>query len=111
MARGRGMYRFVSLAVGLGILVCMGGALAQQAQPPAAAEPAKAEAPAPNLPSYFTATNDPQKPAWPDPTGGASGVWATPAGDGKGDVPDQLKPTDLYDRVAHNLYSINMCGC
>src|SRR5881409_1983034 len=63
---------------------------------------------APQLPAYFTATNDPQKPAWPDPTGGASGVWATPAGDGKGDVPDQLKLGDLYDRIAHNLYSINM---
>ena len=28
-------------------------------------------------------------------------------GDGKGDVPEQLKPTDLYDRILHNLYSIN----
>jgi Amt family ammonium transporter len=84
---------------------------AQEARPPAVgAEPAKAEAAAaaPNLPEYFTATNkDPQKPAWPDPTGGASGVWATPAGDGKGDVPEQLKPTDLYDRILHNLYAIN----
>ena len=69
--------------------------------------PAEAPAAAPNLPAYFTATNDPQKPAWPDPTGGASGVWATPAGDGKGDVPEQLKPTDLYDRILHNLYAIN----
>src|SRR5712691_6918097 len=86
-------------------------ARAQEARPPVVgAEPAKAEAAAaaPNLPEYFTATNkDPQKPAWPDPTGGASGVWATPASDGKGDVPDQLKPTDLYDRITHNLYSIN----
>src|SRR6266704_5620381 len=84
---------------------------AQEARPPVVgAEPAKAEAAAaaPNLPEYFTATNkDPQKPAWPDPTGGASGVWATPAGDGKGDVPEQLKPTDLYDRILHNLYAIN----
>ena len=108
MARGRGMYRFVSLVVGLWILACTSGAFAQQAQAPAVpAEPAQVEAPAPNLPTYFTATNDPQKPAWPDPTGGASGVWATPAGDGKGDVPAQLKPTDLYDRILHNLYSIN----
>ena len=73
----------------------------------AAAAPAEAPAAAPNLPAYFTATSDPQKPAWPDPTGGASGVWATPAGDGKGDVPEQLKPTDLYDRILHNLYAIN----
>src|ERR1043165_3385810 len=42
---------------------------------------------APTLPAYFTATNDPAKPAWPDPTGGASGTWAAPAGDGKGDAP------------------------
>src|SRR4029453_15759150 len=103
MARG-GLYRFASLAVGLGMLVCVGVPFAQQAQPPAASE---APAAAPNLPPYFTATSDPQKPAWPDPTGGASGVWATPASDGKGDVPEQLKPTDLYDRIVHNLYSIN----
>jgi len=60
------------------------------------------------LPAYFTATNaDPAKPTWPDPTGAASGVWATPAGDGKGDTPATLGTTDLYDRIAHNLYSIN----
>src|SRR4029077_659041 len=72
---------------------------------PAAAAPA---APAPKLPPYFSAASpDPKTTLWPDPTGGNSGVWATPAGDAKGDVPDQLKPTDLYDRIAHNLYSIN----
>ena len=27
---------------------------------------------------------------WPDPTGAAAGVWITPAGDGKGDVPASL---------------------
>ncbi len=59
------------------------------------------------LPAYFTATNDPAKPSWPDPTGGAAGVWATPAGDGKGDVPDAMTIPDLYARVVHNLYSIN----
>ncbi|HEY2385984.1 MAG TPA: ammonium transporter [Candidatus Binatia bacterium] len=60
------------------------------------------------LPSYFTATNDPAKPAvWPDPTGGASGAWAAPAGDAKGDVPGSLSVSDVYDRVVHNLYSIN----
>ena len=65
------------------------------------------EAAAPSLPAYMTATNDPAKPAWPDPTGGAAGVWATPAGDAKGDVPSALSLTDLYDRVTHNLYAIN----
>jgi len=77
------------------------GARAEDAAAPAAA-PA-----APQLPAYFSSTNDPAKPSWPDPTGGATGVWATPAGDGKGDVPDQLKISDLYDRIAHNLISIN----
>jgi ammonium transporter, Amt family len=62
---------------------------------------------APTLPAYFTATNDPAKPSWPDPAGGASGVWAAPAGDGKGDVPSSLDIPALYDRIAHNLYSIN----
>jgi Amt family ammonium transporter len=67
----------------------------------------RAEDAPPELPAYFTATNDPAKPAWPDPTGGASGVWATPAGDAKGDVPSGMSVGDVYDRVAHNLYSIN----
>ena len=67
-----------------------------------------ADAP-PELPAYFTATNaDAAKPTWPDPTGAAAGVWATPAGDGKGDVPSELSNTDLYDRIVHNLFSINM---
>jgi Amt family ammonium transporter len=113
----RGKYRtiFASLAAGLWILLVIGLSLAQEAPAPGAGEPTKVEAPAaaaapaPKLPTYFTATSDdPKKPsAWPDPTGGASGVWATPAGDAKGDIPDQLKPTDLYDRIVHNLYSIN----
>src|SRR5262249_1092143 len=71
----------------------------------AAAPPAAAATP--QLPAYCSGTNDPAKPSWPDPTGAATGVWATPAGDGKGDVPESLKVTDLYDRVAHNLVSIN----
>lgn len=62
----------------------------------------------PKLPGYFTATSpNPDAPAWPDPTGAAAGVWATPAGDGKGDIPSTLGPAELYDRIAHNLYSIN----
>jgi Amt family ammonium transporter len=64
------------------------------------------------VPSYFAGSNDPKKPSWPDPTGAAAGVWATPGGDGTeknlGDVPSKLTSTDLYDRIAHNLYSINM---
>ncbi len=64
---------------------------------------------APAVPGYFSGANtDPAKPTWPDPTGGATGVWATPAGDAKGDVPSTLSVADVYDRVAHNLVSINM---
>jgi Amt family ammonium transporter len=80
------------------------GAFADEA--PAAA-PAAA-APAPQLPPYFTGANPEKGPAvWPDPTGAASGVWATPAGDGKGDAPGSLSVTDVYDRMVHNLYGIN----
>ena len=84
--------------------------------PPPVEAPAAAPAEAaPVLPTYFTATNPAKKPIWPDKTGAASGVWATPAGDGKGDVPSSLAITDLYDRMTHNLYSINyiwtlICG-
>ncbi len=79
------------------------------APPAAAAAPSASAAPAP-LPPYFSGANDTTgKPAtWPDPTGGAAGVWATPAGDGKGDTPSTLSTADVYDRVAHNLFSINM---
>jgi ammonium transporter, Amt family len=87
---------------------------------PAAGADVKKDAPAtapatPPLPGYFSGTNaDPKKPTWPDPTGGAAGTWATPSGaldkDNKpaGDVPGDLKTSDLYDRIAHNLFSINM---
>ncbi len=68
-----------------------------------------ASAAPPPLPAYFSGANAEGKPpTWPDPTGAAAGVWATPAGDGKGDQPSALSPTDLYDRTAHNLFSINM---
>jgi len=37
---------------------------------------------------------------------------ATRGGDGTennlGDVPSKLTSTDLYDRIAHNLFSVNM---
>ena len=88
-----------------------GGAIAVEvtevAQAPAAAAAAAPAAPA-ALPAYFSGTNDPSKPAWPDQTGGSAGVWAAPAGDGKGDTPASLGASDLYDRITHNLFSINM---
>ncbi len=64
---------------------------------------------APTLPAYFSGTSpDPAAPLWPDQTGGAAGTWTTPAGDGKGDVPSAMTVETLYDRIAHNLFSINM---
>jgi len=107
--------RLLSASAALSLCLLGGFAYGQETKAPE--EPAKVEvpaaaapaaAPAPKLPAYFSGSSeDPKKPAWPDATGAATGVWATPAGDGKGDVPDQLKPNDLYDRIAHNLYSIN----
>ena len=54
---------------------------------------------------------DPEK--WPDPTGANAGYWATPSpgpadapvGD---DDPAAMTPPKLYDRIVHNLFSINM---
>lgn len=75
---------------------------------------ATTDAPAPPvLPPYFSGTNPKdekgeEKTLWPDPTGGNAGVWTTPGGDGKGDDPSKLSLTDVYDRVNHNMYSINM---
>jgi ammonium transporter, Amt family len=119
MKKVRGSYFLASLAIGLWMVLFTGRSFA--AEEAKAPEPAKAEAPAaapaapaaaepaPKLPTYFTATSDDPKkpPAWPDPTGAATGVWATPAGDGKGDIPEKLSIQDVYDRMAHNLYSIN----
>src|SRR6266576_339818 len=121
----RRIYRFVFafLAMLLWTRLSVGISLAEEAKAPPAEAPKAdappampaapsapaAAAPAPKLPGYFTATSDDPKkpPAWPDPTGSASGVWATPASDGKGDIPEKLSMQDLYDRMAHNLYSIN----
>lgn len=84
---------------------------------PADGVAADATAAAPTLPDYFTGTNpeetDPSKPQpppkWPDPTGGYAGYWTTPAGTAVGDGdPSGKTPKDLYDRIVHNLFSINM---
>jgi Amt family ammonium transporter len=64
------------------------------------------------LPGYFTGTNDPkdpEHPAWPDPIGAKAGYWATPAAGPVGDGdPAALTPVALYERVVHNLFSINV---
>lgn len=66
---------------------------------PAATE---AAASAPAVPDYMTGLKS------VDPTGAMAGVWASPSMDGKGDDRLKVGTADLYDRVAHNLYSINM---
>jgi ammonium transporter, Amt family len=104
--------KFKLLLLGLlaSLTTLSSAAFADEPAPAGSAVPAApaAAAPAP-LPAYFSGANAEGKPpTWPDPTGAAAGVWATPAGDGKGDVPSALGPTDIYDRVAHNMFSINM---
>jgi ammonium transporter, Amt family len=73
------------------------------------ARPALAEEEAPALPSYMTTTSpDAEKPLWPDPTGANAGYWTTPSPGPVGDDdPAKLSNAQLYDRIAHNLYSIN----
>jgi Amt family ammonium transporter len=97
----------------LALLACFCVALSSAAladEPTAAPVASASTAPAPPpLPAYFSGANAEGKPpTWPDPTGAAAGVWATPAGDGKGDQPSTLGVPDVYDRVAHNLFSINV---
>jgi Amt family ammonium transporter len=62
------------------------------------------------VPDYFTGTNlDPKAPKWPDAGGGNAGYWTTPSGGPVGDGdPKAMTPDKLYDRIAHNLFSINM---
>jgi Amt family ammonium transporter len=85
------------------------------APPTPAAAPAEAPAAAPaaaTLPPYFAPDPSAKDSPWPDPTGGAAGYWTTPSpgpsdkpvGD---DDPAALTIPKLYDRIAHNLYSIN----
>src|SRR5262245_53554749 len=88
-------------------------AIAQEPEPaPAAADTPPAPEP---VPPYFTGTNpeDPDKPGetktlWPDPTGANAGAWITPAPDPGDGNPEKRTIPDLYDRIAHNMFSINM---
>lgn len=77
---------------------------------PAGDAPKEEAAPAAELPTYFTGTNkDPKNPEWPDPTGGKAGYWVTPSAKPIGDGdPSAQTPADLYSRIVHNMYSINM---
>ena len=115
---------FLIAGLGLATVACSRSAPAQEekkeeAIPAAAAAPetpaatdaaAAAAAAAAALPPYFTGTNpDPAKPLWPDSTGASAGYWTSPSAGpiGDGDPKARTIP-DLYDRIAHNLFSINI---
>lgn len=77
---------------------------------PETAAPAATPAPEP-VPDYFTGTNPAEPPAkWPDPTGANAGYWITPSPGpvGDGDPAKSQTIPSLYDRVAHNMFSINI---
>jgi ammonium transporter, Amt family len=99
-----------AMAVG-GVIGNWGNAQEADKAAPAAETPAAAPA-APALPPYFTPDPSAEGSPWPDPTGGAAGYWTTPSASpaeapvGDGD-PAGLTIPKLYDRVSHNLYSIN----
>jgi hypothetical protein len=95
------------LVVALGTWGTVG--FAQDEAPPPAAE-AAAPATAASLPDYCTGTNPAEGPAkWPDPTGAAAGTWASPSAGPVGDGDPALKTVpELYDRIIHNLFSINV---
>jgi Amt family ammonium transporter len=99
-------YKLLLLALVAILMTLSTGAFADDPAPAAAATASAAPTP---LPPYFSGANAEGKPpTWPDPTGANTGVWATPAGDGKGDIPATLGPADVYDRSVHNMFSINM---
>ncbi|RIK79451.1 MAG: ammonium transporter [Planctomycetota bacterium] len=104
--RSRWLSLWVALAVLTGTTVFLDviPALAQDA--PAAAESASSPAPAadpatPSPTAYFSGNPT------PDPTGGGAGAGIVPATGGDPD-PETLSKTDLYNRIAHNFFSINM---
>src|SRR5258706_5564498 len=110
--RGARRMLFAACVAALGALFLYSHTVRAEEEMPAMTPPAEEAAapvdaaPAP-LPNYFSSTNaDPEKPTWPDTTGGAADVWATPAGDGKGDTPATVGSSGVYDRVAPNPCSI-----
>jgi ammonium transporter, Amt family len=71
-------------------------------------KPAEAAPAAPALPPYFAPTTGTGSP-WPDAGGGASGYPITPSAGPVGDGdPEALTKTQLYERSAHNMFSINV---
>lgn len=100
-----------------GVFFLWSGSLAAQESTPDSTPPAAAPAPSAALPPYMTGVSPtPDKPLWPDPVGANSGSWITPsAGPVGDDNPAQKSQAELYDRIAHNMFSINtlwilLCG-
>jgi Amt family ammonium transporter len=72
-----------------------------------AEEPAEEAAETPTY-SYLSPATGEGSP-WPDAGGGAAGYWTTPSAGPVGDGDTAaLTPDKLYDRIAHNTFSINM---
>ncbi|MCI0491384.1 MAG: hypothetical protein L0Z07_00435, partial [Planctomycetes bacterium] len=109
----------------VGAAIAVGGFAGNwtRAQEAATTEPVSAAgataAPTPSLPDYFDGratdtnadgtVNEKDAPKWPDATGAAAGYWTTPSAGPVGDNdPAAMSPSKLYDRIAHNLFSINM---
>ena len=127
ISRNWGRFRplfFVSAVAGALVVGAVVEALiAQEATPPAAAPAADAPAaastaaPAATLPDYYDAhatdtnadgtVDAKDTPKWPDATGGAAGYWITPSAAPGDDDPAKLTVPNLYDRIAHNMISIN----
>src|SRR5262245_22574107 len=122
--RWRVLLFMAALFSGLTLVPVVQGIFAQEkaAETPAAAAaaaeasagPAAAQATA--LPDYYDghATDkngdgkiDDKDAKWPDPTGGSAGYWTTPAAAPGDDDPSKIPVSGLYDRISHNLYSIN----
>src|SRR5262245_63190727 len=124
--RRQTLIMFVALATGFFVSrwVFSEGPAAPADEQTSSATGATTPATPPSIPDYFDAhaidTNGDGKvdekdtPKWPDATGATAGAWTNPAysvdANGKstgGELPSSLSTTDLYDRISHNLFSIN----
>lgn len=113
--------RFAALMLGAAMFACASGIVrAQEATEAATAEATPTETPSaetapteaaaePVLPPYMTATSPEGSTLWPDSAGANAGYWTTPSAGPVGDGdPSGLTNAQLYDRIVHNLFSINM---
>jgi Amt family ammonium transporter len=106
----RSVLGFVAVGLaGLALAACTQRVVGQEAEQADAQPPAATPAAVP-VPDYFTGTNPEKGPAkWPDATGANAGYWTSPSAGpiGDGDPKERTVP-DLYDRIVHNMFSINI---